>query len=103
MEALVIGGAGFVGSVLSRDLLDRALNVTCVPDLPRGATCLLDIISNDRFQLVKLDVSSNSQELRKLVRSHNYIIHLAALVGTPACKDSSELSYLQNVVSVNNI
>ena len=84
---LVTGGAGYVGSGLLRELLSEGYSVTCVDNLMFGGESLLDILNNKNFTLYKCDIN-NWDEFDKLFSKKKFdaVIHLAAIVGDPACK-----------------
>ena len=56
MKTLVIGGAGYIGSVLTRQLLEQGNQVTVLDNLRFGRDSLKDLESNDRFALVEGDL-----------------------------------------------
>ena len=94
---LVTGGAGYVGSGLLRELLSEGYSVTCVDNLTFGGESLLDIWHNKNFTFVKCDI--NDWDLfEDILRQNNFdaIIHLAAIVGDPACKLYSDLAIKTN-------
>ncbi len=84
---LVTGGAGYVGSSLLRELLTEGYSVTCVDNLMFGGESLLDILSNKNFTLYNCDIN-NWNEFDKIFSQKKFdaVIHLAAIVGDPACK-----------------
>ena len=56
---LVTGGAGFVGSHLSRALIERGHRVLCVDNFLTGAPRnIADLVGNPRFELSRQDVTS---------------------------------------------
>ncbi len=83
---LVTGGAGYVGSGLLRALLDEGYRVICADKLLFGGEPLLGIWYNPNFYFIKCDLTIDA-EMDDLMSAHKYdaVIHLAALVGDPAC------------------
>jgi len=96
-KILVTGGAGYVGSGLLRELLLNDYNVTCVDKLMFGGESLLDIWHNNNFNFIKCDIN-NWNEFDKILidGQFNAVIHLAAIVGDPACRIHSELAMKTN-------
>ena len=94
---LVTGGAGYVGSGLLTELLNKGYNVTCVDNLMFGGESLLDIWHNKNFTFINCDINKH-EELDKIFLKNNFdgVIHLAAIVGDPACKLNSDLAYKTN-------
>ena len=100
---LVTGGAGYVGSILLRRLLDQGYQVVCVDCLRYGGRSLLEIWDNPRFGFYNINIS-NSENLENIFASHSFdgIVHLAAIVGDPACKLEPELARKTNLdASIN--
>jgi nucleoside-diphosphate-sugar epimerase len=94
---LVTGGAGYVGSGLLRELLKEKFKVTCVDNLIFGGESLLDIWHHENFSFIKCDVNDWSPFEKILLDSDfDAVIHLAAIVGDPACKLHSDLAYKTN-------
>lgn len=94
---LVTGGAGYVGSGLLRELLAEGCSVTCVDNLMFGGESLLDILHNKNFTFIKCDIN-DYKELDLIFNKNNFdsVIHLAAIVGDPACKLYSDLASKTN-------
>ena len=91
------GGAGYVGSGLLRELLREGYNVTCVDKLMFGGESLLDIWHNNNFNFIKCDINDWSSFEKILIKGQfNAVIHLAAIVGDPACRLHSELAIKTN-------
>jgi len=96
-KILVTGGAGYVGSGLLRELLREGYNVTCVDKLVFGGESLLDIWHNNNFNFIKCDINDWSSFEKILIEGQfNAVIHLAAIVGDPACRLHSELAIKTN-------
>src|SRR6185503_14414058 len=85
MRILVTGGAGYIGSVLVPQLLDRGHKVTVLDTFDRGTTELASSCANENFRPVRGD-ARDTRLLDELVPKHDVIIPLAALVGAPLCK-----------------
>ena len=94
---LVTGGAGYVGSGLLSELLNKGYFVTCVDNLMFGGESLLDIWHNKNFTFINCDINRH-EELDKIFSKNNFdaVIHLAAIVGDPACKLNSDLAIKTN-------
>lgn len=83
-NVLITGGAGYIGSVLTPLLLDAGHQVTVLDKFMYGQNSLAHVCSNENFDVVKGDCR-NEGALRPLIAKADYIIPLAALVGTPLC------------------
>ena len=96
-HVLVTGGAGYVGSGLLRELLSEDYYVTCVDKLMFGGESLLDIWHNNNFTFIKCDLN-DWDSFNKILSDNNFdaVIHLAAIVGDPACKMYSDLANKTN-------
>ena len=90
---LVAGGAGYIGSMVSRELLARGHRVVAADALLFGGEALLDLLSNPDFAFRKVDVR-DPQDLEALFSTWQFdaVVHLAAIVGDPACKAQPELA-----------
>ena len=103
-RVLVTGGAGYVGSLLTGELLSLGHKVHVVDNLRFGITPLLHYFPNENFSFNKIDVRSY-EILKKELETFNpeYIIHLAAIVGYPACAADEILAKTTNVGGTNNV
>ncbi len=60
MKYLITGGAGFIGSNLSRELLDRGHSVACLDDLSTGKLInIKELESNSKFEFFKHDLTKS--------------------------------------------
>ncbi|HJW89440.1 MAG TPA: NAD(P)-dependent oxidoreductase [Anaerolineales bacterium] len=88
-HVLVTGGAGYIGSLLTGHLLRLGYLVTVLDDLLFGGESLLAYFSHPNFHFVRLNVWE-PRAIRNAVRSDwpvpMGIVHLAAIVGFPACQ-----------------
>ncbi|WP_031482564.1 NAD-dependent epimerase/dehydratase family protein [Maridesulfovibrio frigidus] len=94
---MVTGGAGYVGSILLRRLLDDGYGVVCVDTLKFGGESILDIWEHPNFTFYKTDVA-DAKAMDKIMADSDLhgVIHLAAIVGDPACKLYSDEAHNTN-------
>ena len=89
MKVLVTGGAGYIGSVLVRQLLQKGYAVRAIDSLKFGGDALYDVMLHPGFEFMKGDIR-NADDVLKALQGIDAIAHLAAIVGDPACKKFSE-------------
>ena len=90
-NVLVIGGAGYIGSVLTRQLLKGGYRVRVLYSLFFGDGPVRDLLSDPNFELQRADFR-HAESLVKSMRGIDAVIHLAALVGDPACAINGDLT-----------
>jgi nucleoside-diphosphate-sugar epimerase len=83
-RVLVTGGAGFIGSHLTRMLLDRSYNVRVLDNFTYGYAGLSAIRNHPRLEIVTGDIC-NLRDVSRAMRDVDGVIGLAAIVGDPAC------------------
>jgi nucleoside-diphosphate-sugar epimerase len=99
-KVLVTGGAGYIGSVLVRILLSKGYQVRAVDSLKFGGDALYDVSQHPNFEFMKGDIR-NDTDIDKAIAGMDYIAHLAAIVGDPACsKFSEEAKEVNDIASV---
>ncbi len=85
---LITGGAGFIGSHLSEELLQRGEHVTIIDDLSTGSIDNIEHLKrNPSFRYV-IDSIDNQPKLAELIDSCDIVFHLAAAVGVKLIVDS---------------
>lgn len=77
-KVLVTGGAGFIGSELTRQLYERGASVTVVDNLVNGQQENLDGLPADRLRLVVADIR-DTERMADLMRGKQIVFHLACL------------------------
>jgi nucleoside-diphosphate-sugar epimerase len=102
MKVLVTGGAGYIGSVLVRILLKEGYFVRVIDNLKFGGESILELLNNENFEFIKGDVR-NEKEVGKNMEGIDFIVHLAAIVGDPACAKEPELARDTNLSSSMNV
>ncbi|MFP4381677.1 MAG: NAD-dependent epimerase/dehydratase family protein [Candidatus Sumerlaeia bacterium] len=87
MRFLITGGAGFIGSHLSRLLLENGDRVFVIDNLSTGSMAnIKELKSNDHFEYVIDDVM-NVPLMAEIVDEADCIFHLAAAVGVQRIVD----------------
>lgn len=96
MRILVTGGAGYVGSTLVPMLLEQGHKVRVLDSLRFGGHGLLPCCEFRTFELQKGDVCDGAAVKKALV-GVDAVVHLAAIVGYPACKKEPQVAQATNV------
>ncbi len=104
MKVLVTGGSGYIGSVLVQELLKKDYDVRVLDNLMYRQTSLLSYFIEDNFEFIRGDVR-DVETVKKAVDGVDCILHLAAIVGAPACnrdvKVAEDVNY-QGTVNIDN-
>ena len=98
----VLGGAGYIGSVLVRKLLENGYTVTVLDALLYGDDSIRDLKGHSRFELIEDDLRNVEAVVRALQHA-NAVIDLAALVGDPACTVDEKLTIEINLAATRMI
>jgi nucleoside-diphosphate-sugar epimerase len=96
MKVLVTGGAGYIGSVLTSHLLQVGHRVRVLDALMFGGESLLGVYDHSDFEFVRADVRE-AEEVAPALEGVDAVIHLAAIVGEPACRMYAELARTTNL------
>ena len=104
---LVTGGAGYIGSVLTAELLRTRHRVTVVDSLLFGGESLTSFLHHPDFHFVKADVTE-PRAIREAVKGDwetpAAVVHLAAIVGFPACQAvGRQVAWKYNVEAVKTV
>ena len=99
-HVVITGGAGYIGSVLSRHLLNRGYRVTVIDNFMYRQNSLLDCCSDDRFSVIRGDCR-DERLMTDVIRAADILIPLAALVGAPLCNRDRIGAYSTNLEAVH--
>ncbi len=95
-KILVTGGAGYIGSVLTRQLLEKGYTVRVLDNLMYGGEPIIDLLNLPNFEFVKGDIR-NEADVQKAMEGIDCVAHLASIVGDPACAKQPELAKSTNL------
>lgn len=84
MKILVTGGAGYIGSILVPELLNKGHEVIVVDNLMYGQTALLDCCNNKNLSIIRGD-ARDKELISECIKNIDAIIPLACYTGAPLC------------------
>ena len=96
-KILITGGLGFAGTPITKYLLSKGYNVSVVDKLLFNNKQFHKVKSN-KFKFFQSDIL-DSKKIEKFINANNFdtIIHLAAIVGDPACRVNENLTVKTNL------
>lgn len=94
-DVLVVGGAGYIGSILTRQLLDAGYRVRVLDLELFGTKSLAEVLDHPRLEVMKGDFR-NIEDAARALRGMDAVCHLAAIVGDPACALDRETTIAVN-------
>ena len=83
-KILITGGAGYIGSMLSTELVNQGYKVTVLDLLKYNKNSLSHLYFHRNFKFIYGD-ARNKKIMKNLIRQNGFIIPLAGLVGAPLC------------------
>jgi nucleoside-diphosphate-sugar epimerase len=99
---LVTGGAGYIGSVLVRLLLKNGFNVRVMDKLLFGGESIIELLNEDNFEFFYGDIR-DKDTADKAINGMDAVVHLAAIVGDPACSKQQDLARSTNLESTKQL
>lgn len=104
---LITGGAGYIGSLLTSELLRLGYRVTALDSLLFGGEAIVPFLHHPNFHFVKTDVTEPravKDALKADWQKPDAVIHLAAIVGFPACQAvGKQVAWKYNVDSTKMV
>lgn len=105
MRVTILGGNGYVGSQLTRILLQNGFEVTVMDKYVRPS---LDVFPSNGWinRPTLIDMTGdicNPLDVKMAIKDADIIVHLAAIVGTPACDDDPKLAWEVNAIGTRVI
>jgi nucleoside-diphosphate-sugar epimerase len=102
-HVLVVGGAGYIGSVLTSALLSAGYSVRVLDSLLYDNSASLGAVAdNPRFSFVHGDIRA-AEEVKSAMDGITDVVLLAALVGDPVCKQNPDLARETNLDGARNV
>jgi nucleoside-diphosphate-sugar epimerase len=106
-HVLITGGAGYIGSLLTSELLRANYRVTVLDSLLFGGESLVPFLHHPSFHFVKTDViepRAVKDALKDGWQKPDAIVHLAAIVGFPACQAvGKQVAWRYNVEATKSV
>jgi len=99
---LVVGGAGYIGSHVVDLLLAEGKFVRVLDRLMYGRESVTDFIGHPNFELIEGD-ATDIAKLTEAMQGASTVVHLAGLVGDPACSIDQEFTRHTNIISTRMI
>ena len=93
MKILITGGAGYKGTVLTRNLLDNGYKVALLDNFMYGYEPIMHLATNKNLEIIKHDIRNGIPDQKK----YDVIFHLAGISGFPACASNPHSAQLINV------
>ena len=101
-NVLVTGGAGYIGSTLVRHLLINNYNVTVLDNCSMGSDGVMSFLGYPSYSFIKGDIR-DKKIVSDCMINQDHVVHLAAIVGEPACRAHPEDAKSINVDGTRNI
>jgi nucleoside-diphosphate-sugar epimerase len=90
-QVLVLGGAGYLGSVVVAQLLDRGFKIRVLDSFLFGEKALDSVRAHPNCSLIRGDVRDIGAVVQAM-KGCDAVVHLAAIVGDPACDENKQLA-----------
>jgi len=100
---LITGGAGYIGSILARKLLDQGHKVKIIDKLLFGDESIRELYKKENFEFIEADLQNSNGKILEAVKGVDAVIHLAAIVGDPACASQPEITIKTNYLATVNL
>lgn len=101
-KILVTGAAGYLGSIISQKLVAAGYKVTGVDNLLFGGDFLSSLKNKKDFDFKKIDIQ-NEQEIKRIIKGQDAVIHLAGLVGDGVCSENPQQAVNINYLATKNL
>lgn len=99
---LVTGGAGYIGSVLTKNLVERGYKVKVLDSLIYGMNGIAHLIEEKSIDLINGDIR-DQKIVEKSIDGVDCVVHLAGIVGEPLCSKIPEAAKQINQLATANL
>ncbi len=83
-KVLITGAAGYIGSILTPELLKKGHEVVAIDNFFYDQMSLLDVCNDKNLKIIRGD-ARNRELISEHIKGAEFIIPLACIVGAPAC------------------
>jgi UDP-glucose 4-epimerase len=103
MKAVVTGGAGFIGSHITQELIRRDYRVTVLDNLSTGKISNIEpLLRNGQAEFIQGSIT-NLRLLRKVFSGADYVFHQAAVPSVPRSIKNPKASHNANITGTLNV
>jgi nucleoside-diphosphate-sugar epimerase len=95
VRIVVTGGAGYLGSMLASDLLAQGHWVVGIDSLMHGGRSVAGLLGHPQFTFLHADLREQAV-VGPALEGAEAVVHLAAIVGEPACNRDPDLTRAVN-------
>jgi nucleoside-diphosphate-sugar epimerase len=95
-KTLITGGSGYIGSLLARELLEAGREVRVLDSLLHGQEDIAAEQESAGIEVLRADIR-DADARRRALADAEAVVHLAAIVGDPACAIDPAVSDEVNV------
>lgn len=103
MKILITGGAGFIGSHLADELLQKGNEVYAIDNLSTGRLENIEHLKHNKNFHIIVDTITNEKVLEDLISRCNEIYHLAAAVGVKLIMEKPVETIETNVLGTSAV
>jgi len=99
-KILVVGGAGYIGSFIVRELKEEGFDVVIVDNLSQGHK---EAVS--KFELHKIDLATDKTKLESLFKNNKFtgVIHMASFIAMGESFENPNKYFRNNLIGAMNL
>ena len=101
-KVLIVGGAGYIGSILCNKLLKKNYSVKIVDKVLYDKNVINNFKKNKNFSFDKADICDLNTQIN-VIRDIDVVVFLAEIVGDPACNARPEDALKTNYLSLSSM
>lgn len=102
MKVLVTGGAGYIGNYVVEEVLDNGHDVRVLDSMLWSDDALAPLRDNNNLEVRKGDIR-HIEDLSYAMRDCDAVIHMAGIVGDPACGVNEQATQAVNVEATKSL
>jgi nucleoside-diphosphate-sugar epimerase len=99
---LITGGAGYIGSWVTRRLLASGNQVVVLDNMMYSGKSLLGVLGHPNLRIIKGDVRQQA-DVDSAMDGVDHVVHLAAIVGEAACDKDPDVTRAINFGGTQNV